>query len=38
MSEPEAVEELRRCEGTHFDGDVLAAFFRCLERFSPAQI
>ena len=38
MSESDAVQELRSCSGTQFDGDVLAAFLRCLERFTPAQI
>lgn len=38
LSESEAIEELRRHSGTQFDGDVVAAFFRCLERFdAPAQ-
>lgn len=36
-SEAEAVDELKAHSGTQFDVDVVAAFFRCLERFSPAK-
>ncbi len=35
LTESEAAEELRKHSGTQFDGDVVSAFFRCLERFSP---
>ncbi len=34
LSESEAAAELREHTGTQFDGDVVAAFFTCLERFS----